>query len=136
VFLRYPDAAAGLPDCWCWHPEILEELLWLATAWHAAYQGPTASLGAAADWHDRYRPGVVRRIRTYAGVCSLSNHLTAPDARSDEPAAGLLPDPHDAAQIAAWWAAGMPGGGPQPTTGQLDAAAARWRRQTTRGGQR
>jgi protein involved in temperature-dependent protein secretion len=35
VYLRYPDAK--LPDCWLWHPEVVEELLWLHQAWLAAY---------------------------------------------------------------------------------------------------
>ena len=28
VYLRYPDAASGLPECWLWHPDVVEELLW------------------------------------------------------------------------------------------------------------
>src|SRR5690606_9279575 len=39
VFLRYADAAAALPDCWAWHPDVIEELLWLMEAWLVAYQG-------------------------------------------------------------------------------------------------
>ena len=33
VFLRYPDAEAALPECWLWHPGVVEELLWLMYAW-------------------------------------------------------------------------------------------------------
>ena len=67
VYLRYPDAAAGLPDCWLWHPDVIEELLWLMQAWLAAYRDDKAAVSLAGDWHDRYRPGVVRRITTSAG---------------------------------------------------------------------
>jgi hypothetical protein len=59
VYLCYPDAAGTLPECWCWHPDLVEELLWLMHAWLAAYQGVAASVAAAGDWHDRLRPGVV-----------------------------------------------------------------------------
>ena len=78
VYLRYPDAR--LPDCWLWHPEVVEELLWLHQAWLAAY-AEGARVTAAADWHDRYRPGVVARIKSYRG------HVRArrPPARQDPP---------------------------------------------------
>ena len=76
VYLRYPDAAQGLPECWCWHPDVVEELLWLMHAWLAAYQGTAASVGLAADWHDRHRPGVVRRLRGSVGSCSIEAHQT------------------------------------------------------------
>ena len=68
VYLRYPDGADHLPECWCWHPDVVEELLWLMHAWAAAYQGPQARSALVGDWHDRQRPGVVRRIRPERGV--------------------------------------------------------------------
>ncbi len=78
IYLRYSDAATTLPECWCWHPDIVEELLCLMHAWLAAYQGPAAAVGLAADWHDRYRPGVVKRIRQVAGSCSRERHQFRP----------------------------------------------------------
>src|SRR3954451_23117735 len=33
VYLRYPDGADHLPECWAWHPDVVEELLWLMHAW-------------------------------------------------------------------------------------------------------
>ena len=71
VYLRYPDAR--LPDCWLWHPEVVEELLWLHQAWLAAY-AEGARVTAAADWHDRYRPGVLARIKSSADMCALDDH--------------------------------------------------------------
>ena len=68
VYLRYPDGADHLPECWAWHPDVVEELLWLMHAWAAAYQGPQAWVALVGDWHDRQRPGVVRRIKTTAGI--------------------------------------------------------------------
>jgi len=35
----------------------------------AAYQGPAASVALVGDWHDRQRPGVVRRVGLYAKSC-------------------------------------------------------------------
>ncbi len=85
IYLRYPDAAQTLPECWLWHPEVVEELLWLHTAWLAAYR-PGAASTAVGDWHDRQRPGVARRIRDYAGICSLEQHQ--PGAERHTPAPG------------------------------------------------
>ena len=42
IYLRYADAARTLPECWLWHPEVVEELIWLMHAWLAAYQGDDA----------------------------------------------------------------------------------------------
>jgi hypothetical protein len=55
---------------------------------------------AVGDWHDRARPGVVRRIRASAGTCSYENH------RLDPGSTRLTTQwsTQDAARvIAAWW---------------------------------
>lgn len=115
VFLHYPDARAVLSECWLWHPDIVEELLWLMTAWQSAYAGETATVFQAADWHDRYRPGVVKRIKTAAGTCSLEKH-TKPDT-DEQP----LMDQATRDQIAQWWGGSDPRGpAPVPTADQLD----------------
>ena len=120
VFLRYPDATTALPDCWLWHPDVVEELLWCQHAWLAAYQGPAASVALAGDWHDRYRPGVVRRITHSAGRCSLENHVSPPD-----PAATPLAEATDA--ITTWWSENRDQPAPPPTEQQF-AASAVWHR--------
>ena len=79
IYLRYPDGVTALPECWLYHPDVVEELLWLMHAWCAAYQGKGASVQLAGDWHDRQRPGVVRRIRSSAGSCSIERHQTRAD---------------------------------------------------------
>ena len=79
VFLRYPDALKTLPECWCWHPWVVEELLWLRHAWLAAHEGPRAGVALVADWHERARPGVVRRIGDLAGDCLLAHREGAAD---------------------------------------------------------
>ena len=118
VYLRYPDAAQTLPECWPWHPEVVEELLWLHTAWLAAHQ-PMPSSTAVGDWHDRQRPGVVRRIRDYAGLCSLEQHQPGTDQHTPvrvAPITDALP------AIAGWWATRRTDPPPAPTAKQLDAA--------------
>ncbi len=119
VYLRYADAARGLPGCWLWHPDVIEELLWLHQSWAAAYRiGEPVS--RAADWHDRYRPGVVRRIRDTAGMCSIENHQPGRDRHGTAPPVPLA---GAAAVIARWWATDRAGTPPTPTAEQLAAAS-------------
>jgi hypothetical protein len=127
IYLRYPDATAGLPDCWAWHPDLIEELLWLQHAWLAAYHDEHAPITAAADWHDRYRPGVVRRITTTAGRCSLENHQPHADRPSLGGAGGGPLATDVVGPIAAWWATDRASPGPIPTPDQLATATARYR---------
>ena len=122
VYLRYADAARGLPECWLWHPEVVEELVWLMYAWLAAYRDE-ASVRAAGDWHDRLRPGVVRRITHYAGTCSLELHL--PGRATGAP---QVPVADAVEAIAAWWTERRDQPGPEPTDDQMITAAANARR--------
>jgi hypothetical protein len=130
VYLRYPDAAAGLPDCWLWHPDVVEELLWLMHAWLAAYRDDNAPVSLAGDWHDRYRPGVARRITSTAGRCSLENH----QPRDGQPLPGgpVVPVAGAAEQIATWWATTRTGPAPEPDEWHLATANARRRPGTRR----
>jgi hypothetical protein len=124
VYLRYSDAAASLPECWLWHPDVIEELLWLQQSWLAAYRDTHAPVSAAADWHDRYRPGVIRRIKDTAGRCSLENH----QPRDDHPTPGrapVVPLTEATDPIATWWATHRSAPPPQPDTTHLAAAANR-----------
>ena len=128
VYLRYADAARSLPECWLWHPDIVEELLWLQQAWAEAY-GESGSVRAAGDWLDRLRPGVVRRIGDYARACSLENHL--PDRAAETPQVPVV----DAAEaIALWWADARSDRAPAPTDDQMVEAAAAARRARTGSG--
>ncbi|NMH97978.1 hypothetical protein HF526_11740 [Pseudonocardia sp. K10HN5] len=115
VYLRYPDAAASLPECWLWHPDVVEELVWLMHAWCAAYQGKQASVALAGDWHDRQRPGVVRRIRATAGSCSWERHQTRPEWDQRLRGAVAVPGVDAVASIAGWWAARRDDPAPEPT---------------------
>ena len=114
VYLRYPDAADHLPECWCWHPDVVEELLWLMHAWAGAYQGPQAGVGLVGDWHDRQRPGVVRRIKTTAGSCSIENHQTRTGWPRRPTAAPTVPGTDSLDVIAQWWGTRRDQDAPEP----------------------
>ena len=136
VYLRYADAARDFPECWLWHPDIVEELVWLMYAWLGAYRDDdTASVRAAADWHDRLRPNVVRRIHGYARTCSLENHLPGRPNATGAPHLPVVDDDNDhgaaAHAIAAWWTDHRDHPPPAPTNDQMTAAAAAARRART-----
>ena len=116
TYLRYASARESLPPCWLWHPEIVEELLWLMDAWIAAYEGEEASNRLVGDWHDRQRPGVTRRIGEYAPSCDVLAHRD----HAGQPAA-VVPLAAEADPFVAWWAAGRDENGPAPTAEQIKA---------------
>lgn len=78
---RYPVAEA-VPACWWRHPEVVEELLALRTAWGSAYEDPEAPPHAAADWHDRLLPGTLARIPRWGVKACLNSgrHVDRPPA--------------------------------------------------------
>jgi hypothetical protein len=122
VYLRYSDAK--LPDCWLWHPDVVEELICLHAAWLAAYD-PDVAPTAASDWHERQRPGVLARVKTYAGFCSLEAHLPGKERHRpapDTPTEDAVP------AVAAWWATRREEPGPEPTAEQIAAATERLHR--------
>lgn len=114
VFLRYPDGVQVLPECWLWHPEVVEELLWLMHAWCTAYQGATASAGAAGNWHDRQRPGVVARLRKSVGSCSIERHQTRPGWSEVPGAPAEVPGLGHTGRIVDWWSVGRDQPPPEP----------------------
>ncbi|GAA1858739.1 hypothetical protein GCM10009836_43720 [Pseudonocardia ailaonensis] len=118
IYLRYPDAVQGMPECWPWHPDAVEELLWLMHAWAAAYQGDGASVALAADWHDRLRPGVVRRIRQSVGTCSRDNHRTRPGWTSLDGSAPVVASLDAFEAITDWWASRRSEPAPEPAQGE------------------
>lgn len=124
VWLRYDGAP--LPPCWLWHPDAVEELLWLSHAWEAAYDPERGSWAAVADWHERLRPGVARRLAPLA-TCDLELHQ--PGARADRPLR-RAPLADSAPRIAdAWHATHQP---PHPTPAEISEADQQTRSHTTR----
>ena len=127
VYLWWPDA--WLSSCWLWHPEVIEELWWLRVAHADAYAPDTGSSLRVADWHERHRPGVARRVRGVLGKCELSRHA----AVNGRPVEVVPPGPSAMARhtgaIAAIWCAGagldvIRAAGPDPTPDQLAEAHA------------
>ena len=73
---RYP-LARKIPPCWGDHPELVEELTALWLAWQHAYEDADAPLTAAADWHDRWLPGVLYRLEHGPFALDCSNEHRA-----------------------------------------------------------
>jgi len=112
VYLRYP--AATLPSCWLWHPAVVEELWWLRNAHKAAYDGAWRDV---ADWHDRMRPGVIKRLSAAVGGCELARHAASGDRAQ---ALSVVPLVDAADQIAQTWTTST--STPTPTDDQLTEA--------------
>lgn len=69
--VQYPDYTAGrIRPCWPNHSEARWELAWLYQQWSLAYLAETRALRDAADWHDRWSPGVIFRLTTVMGKCA------------------------------------------------------------------
>ena len=112
VYLRYP--AATLPSCWLWHRAVVEELWWLRNAHKAAYDGAWRDV---ADWHDRMRPGVIKRLSAAVGGCELARHAASGDRAQ---ALSVVPLVDAADQIAQTWTTST--STPTPTDDQLTEA--------------
>jgi predicted transcriptional regulator len=73
---RYPTTGAVLPPCWPAHPAVVEELDWLHWDWMGWALEPDARSRDAADWHDRWLPGVLARIRQQLAACGQQGRHT------------------------------------------------------------
>jgi hypothetical protein len=73
---RYPATAAVLPPCWPAHPAVVEELDWLYWDWTRWALEPDARSRDAADWHDRWLPGILARIRPQLAPCGQRGRHT------------------------------------------------------------
>jgi hypothetical protein len=60
--------------CWPNHPEARWELAWLYQLWSLAYLAKRPALKDAADWHDRWTPGVIRRLSNVMRLCDQTCH--------------------------------------------------------------
>jgi hypothetical protein len=70
---QYPGyLAEQIRPCWPNHPEALWELTWLYQLWCRAYLTKRPAPKDAADWHDRWAPGVLRRLGQVMARCDLS----------------------------------------------------------------
>jgi hypothetical protein len=62
-----PQSGSG--PCWPNHPEALWELAWLYHLWTQAYLAELQAPKDAADWHDRWGPGAIRRLSAVMQSC-------------------------------------------------------------------
>jgi hypothetical protein len=70
---QYPSyLAEQVRPCWPSHPEALWELTWLYQLWCRAYLTKRPAPKDAADWHDRWAPGVLRRLSQVMARCDLA----------------------------------------------------------------
>ncbi|HEX3923312.1 MAG TPA: hypothetical protein VHY31_13575 [Streptosporangiaceae bacterium] len=68
--LQYPGYLVGqIRPCWLNHIEARWELAWLYQLWSLAYLARRPEPRAAADWHDRWFPGVTRRLGQIMAKC-------------------------------------------------------------------
>lgn len=75
-----------VPPCWAWHRDVVVELSWLCQDWTSLYRQQQGSPAKAGDWHSRYLPGALHRIRqtSTAALCEVK-HSMMPGA-ADAPA--------------------------------------------------
>ena len=67
---QYPDYLTGqIKPCWPNHPEARWELAWLYQLWTLTYLNDRSTPKDAADWHDRWSPGVLRRLSQIMRRC-------------------------------------------------------------------
>ena len=101
---RYELTRDELPDCWALHPPVVAELSWLRTAYVQAYLTRSPPQ-LAADWHTRWRPGVLTHIRERMkpDECSPGKHVPRRGTRIELPAHnGALPRTQ-LAEPQCWW---------------------------------
>jgi hypothetical protein len=68
--LQYPGyLEEQIRPCWPDHPEARWELAWLYQLWSLAYLTRRPAPKDAADWHDRWSPGVIRRLSQVMRRC-------------------------------------------------------------------
>lgn len=83
---QYLDYTAGqIQNCWPNHPEARWELAWLYHLWTRAYLAEHPAPKDAADWHDRWAPGVIRRIGAVMRRCETECRQRDAESAGDIP---------------------------------------------------
>ncbi len=75
--LRYAplDPTKHIPYCWPEHGGLAAEVATLAHTWIRAFDDLKANSDAAQMWHDRWLPGFLQRMRSWApGECFDGSH--------------------------------------------------------------
>lgn len=64
-----------IPECWPQHRDLIMELSWLCQEWLRVYRTADGTPARAGDWHDRWLPGLLRRLpSSSAGGCLDGSH--------------------------------------------------------------
>ena len=116
VYLRYDRAE--LSTCWAWHPGVVEELRVVRDAHREAIAAVAESgVRALGDWHERSRPGVVKRVSAALDGCDLTRHAAGHN-RAPRPITVPLADHLD--DLTSTWTTTRTT--PHPTADQLHQA--------------
>ncbi len=82
--VQYPGyLAEQLKPCWPNHPEARWELGWLYQLWTLTYLTKHPTPKDAADWHDRWAPGVIRRLTDVMSRCQPHCRRRTPSSLTD-----------------------------------------------------
>jgi hypothetical protein len=88
----HPHVARVLPPCWPGHAAVVEELDWLYWSWEEWATDPQARSQDAADWHDRWLPGVLARITPLLAPCAHCDRHVTPEYHRPEHAGYQCPE--------------------------------------------
>ena len=82
---QYPDYLTDqIRPCWPNHPEARWELACLYQQWSLAYLAKRPAPKDAAEWHDRWSPGVLRRLSQVMSRCGgACQRQPGPEAAGD-----------------------------------------------------
>ncbi|WP_427896727.1 hypothetical protein ACQHIV_42120 (plasmid) [Kribbella sp. GL6] len=126
VYLRYADAE--LTHCWMWHDPVVADLHVLYSGFLDAVDGASGTAFKLMDWHDRYRPSAVARIKVELKAClpgtgtaqAYERHLGDGDlVHHPTPVPGVKLG----GELAQWWATTHGSApAPQPTPEMVEEA--------------
>lgn len=91
LLVRYPHARVVVPPCWPAHRAAVEELDWLYWDWTGWALGRDGRSRDAADWHDRWLPGVLARIGPHLDACVQNRRHVKPSYDRVVPPELVLP---------------------------------------------
>ena len=83
--LRYApnDAQLRIPDCWAEHGGLAAEVATLEATWRKAFNDARAAPDAAQNWHDRWLPGFLARMKMWLSSDCLSGEHRDPRPRRE-----------------------------------------------------
>jgi len=74
----YPSAAASIRPCWQAHKDAVTELGLIWCQFTRIYAAERPSLDEALVFHDRWLPGVLKRVQQITASCATGCALTRP----------------------------------------------------------